>query len=224
MGETQYRGRDSRLVAPALHPVRQLRDGLSAREHPCAPVRRIAAGGRTAPFPVGAAGGPWLPRQAVHPAGVGRGLHGVSTVRRSLSRQKRRPGGRARTGDDSERRRDRRRGASTFRLLRIAARGDVDDGRRGARARGAVPHAAVRVLGSVRRLRRNALPATAHPALRRSTARRECHRVLVDLRRQSSDDAVVVQQGRTRARVGELAVRGQRGVRAGISRVDRQAP
>ena len=77
MGETQYRGRDSRLVAPALHPVRQLRDGLSAREHPCAPVRRIAAGGRTAPVPVGAAGGPRLPRQAVHPAGVGRGLHGL---------------------------------------------------------------------------------------------------------------------------------------------------
>ena len=130
----------------------------------------------------------------------------------------------ARTGDDTERRRDRRRRASTFRLLRIAARGDVDDGRRGARARGAGPHTAVRVLGSVRRLRRDALPATAHPALRRSTAGRECHRVLVDLRRQSSDDAVVVQQGRTRARVGELAVRGQRGVRAGISRVDRQAP
>ena len=78
MGEAQYRGRDSRLVAPALHPVRQLRDGLPAREHSCAPVRRIAAGGRTAPVPVGAAGGPRLPRQAVHPAGVGRGLHGLS--------------------------------------------------------------------------------------------------------------------------------------------------
>ena len=75
MGEAQYRGRDSRLVAPALHPVRQLRDGLSAREHSGAPVRRIAAGGRTAPVPVGAPGGPRLPRQAVHPAGVGRGLH-----------------------------------------------------------------------------------------------------------------------------------------------------
>ena len=44
-------------------------------------------------------------------------------------------------------------------------------------------------------------------------------RVLLDLRRQSSDDAVVVQQGGARARVGELAVRGQRGVRPGISRL-----
>ena len=86
MGEAQHRGRDPDLVAPALHPVRQLRDGLSAREHSCAPVRRHSAGGCTARLPLGAAGRPRVPRQAVHSAGVGRGLHGLSIVCRSLSR------------------------------------------------------------------------------------------------------------------------------------------
>ena len=54
----------------------------------------------------------------------------------------------------------------------------------------AVPRAAVRVLGRLRRLRRDAVPQAADAALRRSAAHRQRDRLLVDLRRQPADDAV----------------------------------
>jgi pyruvate-ferredoxin/flavodoxin oxidoreductase len=50
--------------------------------------------------------------------------------------------------------------------------------------------AAVRVLGRLRRLRRDAVHPAAHPALRRPPADRQRHRLLVDLRRQPADHAV----------------------------------
>ena len=103
--------------------------------------------------------------------------------------------------------------ARELRLLPQPARGRSDDHRE-ARSQGlAVPRAAVRVFGRVRGLRRNAVPQAAHPAVRRSAADRERHRVLVDLRRQPADHAVHDESRRARAGVVELAVRGQRGVR-----------
>ncbi len=77
----------------------------------------------------------------------------------------------------------------------------------------AVPGAAVRVLGRLRGLRRDAVPEAAHAALRRPPAHRERHRLLVDLRRQPADDALHHESRRTRPGVVELALRGQRGVR-----------
>ena len=69
----------------------------------------------------------------------------------------------------------------------------------------AVPAAAVRVLGRVRRLRRDAVHQADDAAVRRSRADRERHRLLVDLRRQPADDAVhasiataAARRGRTR--------------------------
>ena len=50
--------------------------------------------------------------------------------------------------------------------------------------------AAVRILGRLRRLRRNAVPQAADAALRRSRADRQRHRLLVHLWRQSADDAL----------------------------------
>ena len=73
--------------------------------------------------------------------------------------------------------------------------------------------AAVRVLGRLRGLRRDAVPEAADPALRRPDARRERDRLLVDLRRQPADDAVGEEPRRARPGVVELAVRGQRRVR-----------
>ena len=55
----------------------------------------------------------------------------------------------------------------------------------------AVPPAAVRVLRRLRRLRRDAVHQAADPALRRPRADRQRHRLLVDLRRQPADDAVL---------------------------------
>ena len=92
----------------------------------------------------------------------------------------------------------------------------------------AVPRAAVRVLGRLRRLRRNAVPQAAHAALRRPAADRQRHRLLVDLRRQPADHAVHDEPRRPRTGVVELAVRGQRGVRlrlpAGARRARRGCP
>ena len=76
------------------------------------------------------------------------------------------------------------------------------------------PRAAVRVLGRVRRMRRDPLPQAPHPALRRPRARRERDRLLVDLRRQPADDPVGDRRGRARPCMVELALRGQRRVRA----------
>ena len=74
--------------------------------------------------------------------------------------------------------------------------------------------AAVRVLGRLRRLRRDAVHQAADAALRRPPAHRQRHRLLLDLRRQPADDAVHHQRGRARSGLVELAVRGQRRVRA----------
>ena len=74
--------------------------------------------------------------------------------------------------------------------------------------------AAVRVLGRVRRLRRDAVPQARHPALRRPHGRGQRHRLLVDLRRQPADDAVDRERRGPRTGVEQLAVRGQRRVRA----------
>ena len=82
-----------------------------------------------------------------------------------------------------------------------------DQGLAGARA-------ALRVLGRLRRLRRDALHPPREPALRRPDDRRQRDRVLVDLRRQSADHAVDGQRRRPRSSVEQLALRGQRRVRA----------
>ena len=75
------------------------------------------------------------------------------------------------------------------------------------------PPAAVRVLRSLRRVRRDAVPEAGQPAVRRPHARGQRHRLLVDLRRQPADDPVGHQRRRTGAGVGQLTVRGQRRVR-----------
>ena len=78
--------------------------------------------------------------------------------------------------------------------------------------------------GRVRRMRGNAVPPAPHPALWRPPAGGQCDRLLVHLRRQSADDAVVGQRPGPRARVGQFSLRRQRRVRAGVSAVARQTP
>ena len=81
------------------------------------------------------------------------------------------------------------------------------------RPRHPVPRAAVRVLRRVCRLRRDALRQAGLAAVRRPDDGGECHRLLVDLRRQPADHAVDGQRRGARPVVVELAVRGQRRVR-----------
>ena len=90
------------------------------------------------------------------------------------------------------------------------------------------PGAALRVLGRLWRVRRDALPAAGQPALRRPDDRRQRDGLLIDLRRQPAHDTVDGERGRTRTRLGQLPVRGQRRVRtrdaARPRRPDRPGP
>ena len=52
---------------------------------------------------------------------------------------------------------------------------------------------------------------------------RQCHRLLVDLRRQPADHSLGEECRRPRTSLGELTVRRQRRVRPGLPRLDRQA-
>ena len=92
------------------------------------------------------------------------------------------------------------------------------------RARHPVPAAAVRVLRRLRGLRRDPLPQAAVPAVRRPADDRERDRLLVDLRRQPADHAVDDQRRGPRPGLVQLAVRGQRRVRAGLPARRRPAP
>jgi hypothetical protein len=83
--------------------------------------------------------------------------------------------------------------------------------------------AAVRVFGGVRWLRRDAVPEAPESALRRPRGDRQRHRLLLDLWRQPAHDAVDGQPRRPRPRLGQFAVRRQRGVRAGHAARARQA-
>ena len=87
----------------------------------------------------------------------------------------------------------------------------------------AVSRAAVRILGRLRRVRRDAVSQAAHAALRRPAAHGQRDRLLVDLRRQPADDAVHDEQRRPGPGVGELALRGQRGVRVRLQDGARRA-
>ena len=78
----------------------------------------------------------------------------------------------------------------------------------------AVPRAAVRVLGGVRRVRRNALHQAAHATLWRPRPGGQRHRLLVHLWWQPAYHAIHDQPRGARAGVGELPLRGQRGIRS----------
>ena len=151
----------------------------------------------------------------VHAAGGARGLHRVRAVRRGVPGQgPREPAAQGdRHGAPAP---PARGGAHELRLLPVAARSGAARGAADRRQGVAVPPAAVRVLGRMRGLRRDAVREAADAALRRPRAHRERHRLLVDLRRQPANDAV--RDGRVRPGPGlvELALRGQRRVRPGL--------
>ena len=88
----------------------------------------------------------------------------------------------------------------------------------------AAAHApAVRVQRRVRRLRRDALHQDAVAAVRRPRRDRQCHRLLLDLRRQPAHHALLRGQKRPRPDLVQFAVRRQRRVRPRLPRLDRQA-
>ena len=173
-GTAQWEKRNIALEIPVwdpthLHPVQQVRAGLPARRHPRQGLRRRARSpARPTTFKSTALKAPELqgldatrsrsrPRTA--PAAA-------LCVEVCPAKDKAEPAHKA--IDMAPQPPLRERGAGQLRLLPRPARGRT--ARRSARARRqelAVPAAAVRVLGRLRRLRRDAVPQAAHPALRR---------------------------------------------------------
>ena len=154
-----------------------------------------------------------LPRSALHPAVLCRGLHGLRPVHRGLPG--RRPVRPRPQGDQPARQGAAHRSrAHQHQLLRELADQRPRPRRFRQRARRAIPAAAVRVLRRVRGLRRDAVHQTAVATLRRPAADRQRHGLLVDLRRQPAGDALDEESRGPRSGLVELAVRGQRRVRA----------
>ncbi len=223
--EARPRPGDPDLATRRLRPVQLLFDGLPAYGNPDQGLRPRAA--RTGPgeFPFGPRDvRVVVERASVLRSGRARGLHGLRALHRGL------PGeGPAATAPQGARlgaaRGEPRRGAGGLRILPdapvCAARGARAINKRTAALRAA----AVRVLGGVRRLWRDAVPASPHPALRRSSPDRQCHGLLVDLRRESADDSVHQESRRPRPGVVQLALRRQCRVRSRYApRAGRRAP
>ena len=78
--------------------------------------------------------------------------------------------------------------------------------------------AAVRILRSLLRLRRNAVSETGLAAFWGSRGSGQCNRLLVHLRWQSADHALGEKRGRPRPRLVQFAIRRQRRVRPGLPR------
>ncbi len=140
----------------------------------------------------------------VHDPGRPRGLHRLHPLRGDLSCQgqveSEAQGARHEAPDAAP-----RAGGRELRLLPRTAGSRPDEGQD--RQQGlAVPAAALRVLGRMRRMRRDALREAPDPALRRPGADRQRDRLLIDLRRQPAHDALrgrpataAVRPGRTRS-------------------------
>ena len=167
--EAEHRRPGAGLGIRSLHPVRPVRHRLSAQRDSIEVLRREPARGRAGGLQGRADQRARLSRLALHAAGLRRGLHRVRRLRGELPGAQ--SGRRRREGDQHEgpapasRRRPRE-----HRLLRDAALGRSHAREFRQRARRAVPRAAVRVLGRVRGLRRNAVPQAPVAALRRPAA------------------------------------------------------
>ena len=224
VGETQHLGQRAGVEAGDLHPVRQLRDGLSARGDPRTLLRRVGAGRGAGGLRVCAARRARLSRTCGSRCrSRSRTAPAASCASRSARPGASKPPASAPStwkpkAPILERE---RRNLAFFATLPDNRPAGLDT----SLVRGIqYPDAPVRVFGRLRGLRRDAVSAAAHAAVRRPAAGRERDRLLFHLRRQPADDAVGGEQRGPRPRVGQLAVRRQRGVRARLPARARQAP
>ena len=218
VGEAQHRPRDPGLGPGDLHPVQQVRARLPARGDPRQGLRPGAAGqarrrrSSRVDYKAPEFKGCKYTIQ-VAPGGLHRLRRSASMV--CPAKDKTNPKHKAINMAPQPPLRERRaRRTTTFFLdLPEVDRAAVKHRRQGL----AVPAAAVRVLGRLRRLRRDAVRQAADPALRRPRADRQRHRLLVDLRRQPADHALRGEPRRPRPGLVQLALRGQRRVRLRLS-------
>ena len=228
-GTTAYEKRNiSELVAvwdpELLHPVRQLQLRLPAQRDPIQVLRPVRAGRRAGrrsdSAPLDAVGLPdaryTLQVYVEDCTGCGLCVEACPVVSARPTRHARR--------STSVPREPRvvaeRENIAFFETLPVNDRSSVDFGTvRGTQ----FLRAAVRVLRRLRGLRRDAVPQAALAAVRRPADGRQRDRLLVDLRRQPAHHAVDHRRRRARSGLVELAVRGQRRVRARLPAGRRRA-
>ena len=222
VGEARHRAGDPRVGRGAVHPVREMRARLPARGDPREGLCAHAAGRRALHVQVGAGALARVRRRALHPSGRAGGLHGLRALRRGVPGQEQERG--APQGHQHDARAPApRSGGGELEVLPGAPGSGPPRAQRGPDQGRPAPRAPVRVLRSLRGLRRDSVPQAPEPALRRSRRHRQCHRLLVDLRRQSADHTLDDQSRRTGTGLGQLALRGQCRVRSRHAAGPRQA-
>ena len=167
VGEAQHRPRDPGLGREDLHPVQQVRARLPARRHPGQGLRPEALAGAPATFKADRPTRARLHGPQVHDPGGAGGLHRLHPVRRGLPGQ----------GQVEPAAQGHRHGAAGAAARRRSGRTTPSSStcpRSTARTRSTLDlkssqflRAALRVLGRLRRLRRDAVHQAADPALRR---------------------------------------------------------
>ena len=221
VGEAEHRHRDPGVGREALHPVQQVRDGLPARGDPRQGLRPRPAREGPGDLQVGRLPRPRVQGDEVHDPGRPGRLHGLQPLRGRLPRQGQgQPAAQGpRHGGPGAAARGR---ARQLQVLPRPPRARPDEAE-GRRQELAVHAAPLRVLGRLRRLRRDPLHQAGDAALRRPDADRQRHRLLVDLRREPPDDPLHREPRRPRPGLGELPLRGQRRVRVRHAPRPRQA-
>jgi hypothetical protein len=224
LGEAQPGRTDPGLGRGAVHPVRQVRVRLPARRHPRQGLPGIWSGARDLQAHQVQVGKDFPVRPAHQLSGGAGGLHRLHPVRGGLPdpRQGNDPPARRWTWSPSRPLREQERPTGNSSSLpdydRRPQDVDVPEGH-------PCSAAPVRILRRLRRLRRNPLPQAGHPAVRRPHAHRQRHRLLLHLRRQPADHALLHQRRGPRSGLEQLPVRGQCRIRprhAPGHRLDRQ--
>ena len=188
-----------------LHPVQPVRARVSTRRDSREGLRRRHPVGRAVDVQVDGLPGQRAQGEAIHHSGRAGRLHGLQSLRQRVPGQ---------GPDEPETQSDRHASAGAAprsrarqlrflpRYSRASANGDPEDRPQEL----AVHGTAVRVLGRLRGMRRNAVSEDADAALRRPPAHRQRDRVLVDLRRQPPEHPIHHQSRWPRARLVEFTV------------------
>ena len=199
-----------------LHPVQPVLVCVPPRHHPAVSGRRgrNGHGAGLLRHPAGhgqGAQGPCLPH-----AGLPHGLHGLRFLRRRLPGQAEGPGHEA-PGSRGDR------AGRELRLCHVAQ----EQGRPGQTRKPEgqpVPAAAARILGRLRRLRRDALRQAPHPAFWRTHDGGQRHGLLLDLGRLRAHLALRGQRRRPWPGLEQLAVRGRGRIRLWLQHGAHPAP
>jgi pyruvate-ferredoxin/flavodoxin oxidoreductase len=202
--EAELRPGDPGVGSLHLHPVQQVRFRLSARRHPAQAGHARALQGAPEGFKhTPAKFFKEYPGTEYVPPGQPRGLHGLRNLHRGLPgpRQDQQLASRHQPGAGPDRPGTRK---GELGLLPGTARGRPHHGQSQQRQEHPAPAAALRVLRSLRGLRRDPVREAPHPDVRRPRPHRQRHRLQLHLRRQPAHHSVHHQCRKAAVRSGPI--------------------